>query len=188
MPPPAPGFDHAQALARCALGDARALHGLYQAEGPWLLGVAQRIVGDRGRAEDIVHDAFVNIWQRAGSYDASRGDARGWIFSVVRHLALNAVRDSQRDVAVDDDTAAILDERRALEAWREQADAFELHASLGRLQHCLQALEPARRLCVLHAYVDGLSHDQIARKLGAPLGTVKAWVRRSLLALRECMT
>jgi RNA polymerase sigma-70 factor (ECF subfamily) len=90
-------------------------------------------------------------------------------------------------VAVDEDTAAALDELRSLDAWRDQADAFELNASLGRLHDCLQALEPARRLCVLHAYVDGLSHGEIARKLGAPLGTVKAWVRRSLQALKGCM-
>ena len=53
--------------------------------------------------------------------------------------------------------------------------------------HCLEQLEPVRRNCVLHAYVDGLSHAQIAIRLGAPLGTVKAWIKRSLLALRECM-
>ena len=72
------------------------MHRLYEQEGARLLGVALRIVRQRALAEDIVHDACVNIWTRAASYDASRGSARGWIYSVVRNLALNAVRDGSR--------------------------------------------------------------------------------------------
>ena len=82
------------------------MHRLYEQEGARLLGVALRIVRQRALAEDIVHDACVNIWTRAASYDAGRGSARGWIYSVVRNLALNAVRDGSRHVDVDDTTTA----------------------------------------------------------------------------------
>ena len=75
----------------------------------------------------------------------------------------------------------------SVQAHHEVEETFALIASLGRLQHCLEALDPARRNCVLHAYVDGCSHGEIAERLGAPLGTVKAWIRRSLVSLRECM-
>jgi len=75
----------------------------------------------------------------------------------------------------------------SVQAHHEVEETFELNASLGRLQYCLEALDPARRNCVLHAYVDGCSHSEIAERLGAPLGTVKAWIRRSLVSLRECM-
>ena len=163
------------------------MHRLYEQEGARLLGVALRIVRQRALAEDIVHDACVNIWTRAASYDASRGSARGWIYSVARNLALNAVRDGARELAVDDDTAAALDARASLEAWHDMADAFAWQDSAGRLGPCLEQLEPVRRNCILHAYVDGLSHNEIARRLEAPLGTVKAWIKRSLAALRECM-
>ena len=160
---------------------------LYEQEGARLRGVAMRIVRQRALAEDILHDACVNIWTRAASFDPARGSARGWIYSVVRNLALNAVRDANRHVDVDEDTTQALEADMSVQAYQEVAQAFELHASLGRLQHCLAGLDPARRNCVLHAYVDGCSHGEIAERLGAPLGTVKAWIRRSLVSLRECM-
>ena len=152
-------FDHAAAIANCARGEHDALHQLYVHESARLLGVVIRIVKDRGMAEDIVHDACLNIWQRADSFDPDKGSARAWIFSIARHLALHA---SVADEAFDWQTGQ-------------------------RMDSCLEALEPERRNCVLHAYVDGLSHAEIAAHTGAPLGTVKAWIKRSLLRLRENM-
>lgn len=160
---------------------------LYEHEGPRLLAVALRIVRQRALAEDIVHDACVKLWTHASGFDASRGSARGWIYSVVRHLALNAVRDNNRDVAVDDDTACTLEADMSLNAYREQLAFADRHASLGQLQQCLETLPPERRECILHAYLDGCTHPEIAQRVGAPLGTVKAWIKRSLAALRECL-
>lgn len=182
-----PEFDYEATLAACAAGERAALQRLYAQEGGRLLGVVQRIVRDTALAEDIVHDACVNIWTRAARFDPARGSARGWIYSVARNLALNAVRDGAREVEMDDDTAAALDARASLEAWHDTADAFAWRDSAGRIGPCLEQLEPVRRNCILHAYVDGLSHGEIARRLEAPLGTVKAWIRRSLAALRECI-
>ncbi|HVL08064.1 MAG TPA: sigma-70 family RNA polymerase sigma factor [Burkholderiaceae bacterium] len=181
------GFDYEAALAACAAGDADALRRLYEHEGPRMLGVVRRIVRNQALAEDIVHDACINIWTRAASFDATRGSARGWIFSVTRHLALNAIRDNH-EIAVDDETAAVLDAEAALVAWQASADALAWRTGTGRMAHCLEQLEPVRRSCVLHAYVEGLTHSEIARRIGTPLGTVKAWIRRSLDALRECLT
>jgi len=180
-------FDYEATLAACAAGDRTAMQRLYTQEGARLLGVVERIVRDRALAEDIVHDACVNIWTRAASFERTLGSARGWIYSVARNLALNAVRDGHREVAVDDETAAALDARASLEAWHDMADAFAWQDSAGRIKPCLEQLEPVRRNCILHAYVDGFSHGEIARRLDAPLGTVKAWIKRSLAALRECM-
>lgn len=180
-------FDYEATLAACAAGDRSAMQRLYAQEGARLLGVVERIVRDRALAEDIVHDACVNIWTRAASFERTLGSARGWIYSVARNLALNAVRDGRREVAVDDETVAALDARASLEAWHDMADAFAWQDSAGRIGPCLEQLEPVRRNCILHAYVDGFSHGEIARRLDAPLGTVKAWIKRSLAALRECM-
>ncbi|MFD4841206.1 sigma-70 family RNA polymerase sigma factor [Achromobacter sp. NPDC058515] len=182
-----PDFDYEAALMECAAGRRPALEAIYRQEGPRLLGVAQRLLRDRAWAEDIVHDAFVRIWNHAGSFDASRGSARGWIYSITRNLALNALRDTSRETGVDDDAAAALDIRDSMEAWRDTRDAFDWRASAGRIGPCLEQLEPVRRNCVLHAYVEGLSHSEIAQRLGAPLGTVKAWIKRSLQALKECL-
>ena len=187
MPDDAAVFDYEAALVACAAGDHAALHRLYDHEGARLLGVAQRLVGDRALAEDIVHDAFINIWTHARSYDVQRGSARGWLYTITRHLALNTLRNSRHEVTVDDDVVTAIDAEASLADWRETVDAFAWQASAGAVNRCLQQLDPVRRNCVLHAYVDGLSHSQIAQRIDAPLGTVKAWIKRSLVTLRECM-
>lgn len=164
-----------------------ALQRLYQQEARHLLGVALRIVRQRQQAEDILHDAFVNIWSKASSFDARLGSGRGWIYSVTRNLAFNAVRNGAREVSVDEDTMEALDAQNAMDAHVGMADAFELHANLGKLNDCLSQLEPVRRNCILYAYVDGCSHGEIAERTQTPLGTVKAWIRRGMGTLRECM-
>ncbi|WP_083003006.1 sigma-70 family RNA polymerase sigma factor [Halomonas sp. GT] len=181
-------FDYADALARCARGEQAALHQLYRQEGARLLGVVIRIVKDRGMAEDIVHDACLNIWQRADSFDPERGSARTWIFSIARHLALNAIRQRDREIRVDvNDPGELADDDTYQQSLSTTVEAFDWQTGQ-QMDECLQQLETERRNCVLHAYVDGLSHAEISAHTGAPLGTVKAWIKRSLLRLRECMS
>lgn len=185
MPVPDPSFDYEAALLACARGERLALQQLYEQEGPRLLGVAKQLVRDTALAEDIVHDAFIKIWTAAGSFDPQRGSARGWIFSLTRHLALNFLRNHGREVQVDDEQ--YLDTFAALNSTIDSGQTWDgvLHAE--RIHLCLEQLEPDRRRCVIHAYVDGYSHAEIAQKLATPLGTVKAWIKRSLVALRGCM-
>lgn len=180
-------FNYERALYGCARGERQALQDIYQQDSRHLLGVALRIVRQRQQAEDVVHDAFMNIWTQAASFDAQRGSGRGWIYSVVRNLALNAVRNGAREVSVDEETAAALDAQNSLDTHAQVADAFDLRVSLGKLNDCLARLEPARRNCILYAYVDGCSHGEIAERTQTPLGTVKAWIKRSMGSLRECM-
>lgn len=171
-------FDHHACLLACARGERSALRALYEQESARLLGIARRIARDDALAQDIVHDAFIKIWNGAGSFEPARGSARGWIYSVTRHLALNYVRNSAREVSVGEYDEA---------SDPEHEPAFEFSARSDRVYRCLEQLEPARRICIVHAYVDGYTHAQISQKLGTPLGTVKAWIKRSLAALRECM-
>ncbi|RBA23774.1 sigma-70 family RNA polymerase sigma factor [Herminiimonas fonticola] len=183
MPADSDSFDYNAALHACALGDEQALKRIYLQDSKRLLGVALRIVRQRHLAEDVLHDAFVNIWNKAVSFDATRGEGRGWIYSVVRHQALNMLRDRDREVYADEE---------AIDNMQQQneeliVDQFELNANLGQLQDCLSHLDSAKRNSILCAYVDGCSHSEIAQRLNAPLGSVKAWVKRGLAALRECM-
>lgn len=173
---PEADFDYEACLLACAGGEQPGLRRLYQQESSRLLGVALRIVRDKTVAEDIVHDAFIKIWKGAASFDPHKGSARGWVYSVTRHLALNAVRINGREVPLSEEHESA-----------EHTDPFDYQARSGRIYSCLEQLDPARRNCILHAYVDGYSHSEIAHKLGTPLGTVKAWIKRSLAALRECM-
>ena len=184
---PEPCFDYEACLAACARGEQQALQDLYQQESARLLGVAKRIARDNALAEDIVHDAFIKIWTRAASFDPARGSARGWIFIVTRHLALNFMRDNAREVQVSEHREMALQDLASMETSSGNVDTFDYRARSGRIYLCLEQLEPARRNCILHAYVDGYSHSEISQKLGTPLGTVKAWIKRSLVVLRECM-
>ena len=178
---PVAPFDFHRCLEACAQGDRRALQALYDHEGARLLGVARRIARDDASAEDIVHDAFIRIWTRSASFDPARGSARGWIYSITRHLALNSIRDSRRETVLDE---ADMDTTPTLHGGFDDVDLWSGSAKIYR---CLEKLQPAPQRCILHAYVDGCSHAEIAGLLGAPLGTVKAWIKRSLKALRECL-
>jgi RNA polymerase sigma-70 factor (ECF subfamily) len=134
---PTEDFDYEGALAGCAKGDGAALQRLYQQESPRLLGVVQRIVRNMPLAEDIVHDALVNIWKRAPSFQAERGAARGWIYAIARNLALNKVRDSARELAVEDEVMDPLEANHSMQAWRKTQDSFVWQYSAGRLGRCL---------------------------------------------------
>ena len=179
-------FDYEAALAACTKGDRDALHRIYQMDSRRLLGVALRIVRERALAEDVLHDAFMNIWTKAASFDAMRGSARGWIHSVVRNLALSVVRTQGREVSADEEAIAALEAEQIASA-APISEWFEINADIGRLNECLQALDAPKRNSILAAYFDGCSHSEIAERLNAPLGSVKAWIKRGLFSLRECM-
>lgn len=159
------------------------MRALYEQESAWLLGVALRIVRRRELANEVLHDAFLQIWQKAPTFDASLGSARGWIYSVVRYRALNVVRDGEREQPLEAPVMETLEDpaEGPLEQLSRGSDAQALH-------RCLRALDDDKRACILLAYVDGYSQTQIAERLATPLGTVKAWIRRSLIALKDCLS
>lgn len=182
-------FDYEAALAACARGDQHALRRIYDRDARGLLGVALRILRRRQLAEDVLHDAFLNIWTKARSFDPARGEGRGWIYSIVRHQALSVARSSGREVQADEaDFDALANEAALIDgAGGGLADAFERQQDLGRLHDCLVGLDASKRNSILYAYVDGCSHAEIAARMQSPLGTIKAWIKRGLSALKECM-
>jgi RNA polymerase sigma-70 factor, ECF subfamily len=181
MAQPADDFDYEAALAACARGDRYALRAIYDRERRWLMAVALRITRRREVAEEVLQDAFVQIWKRANTFDAALGSARGWIYTVVRHRALSTVRATTRVTTVDDDTLVALADAAA--TWRSTEHDIPTEA----LAECLERLDDQKRTCVMLSFVDGYTHEELAQKLGAPLGTVKSWIRRALLALKECL-
>ncbi len=178
-------FDYESALEACARGESYALRALYERESRRLLGVALRIVRDRDTAHDVLQDAFLQVWQRAATYQRALGSARGWLYTVVRHRALDAVRRSGREVTVGDDLEAIADARGGFDPGAAAAFASIDGAALDR---CLAALEERRRECIVWAFVEGYTQEQIAQQTAVPLGTVKSWIRRGLIALKECLS
>lgn len=180
MNPHPSDFDHDAALLACASGHVPALQALYDQESRWLLGVALRIVRDRATAEDVLHDAWLRVWHNAGSFDPELGSARGWLYTVVRHCALTEARRAGRSLPMDD---TILD--GLVDTHHPAPDRNAMTTTLHR---CLQQLDDPRRACIVHAYVDGYTHAQIAQRLNAPLGSVKSWIRRGLASLKECLS
>jgi RNA polymerase sigma-70 factor (ECF subfamily) len=169
-------------LEAVARGSELALKRLYALESARLYGVALRIVRRPEIAADVLQDAFVQVWQNAGSFAPERGAAAAWLTGIVRFRALDAVRRHGREVLSGDsalgDTAVEPDALAKLEA---DADAKAL-------RRCLETLEENQRRSVLLAFVEGFSHGDIAKRLSAPLGTVKSWIRRGLIALKGCLS
>lgn len=168
-------------IAQAAGGDQAALRRLYQAESSRLYGIALKILRERSAAQDALQDAFVSVWQRARQFDGTRGSPRTWLAAIVRHRALDLARARGRESLSDDPGLGdeiVTDD--PLERIAATADAARLH-------DCLAGLEEKNRRSIVLAFVDGLSHAQVAEKLALPLGTVKAWIRRGLLSLRACM-
>ena len=171
-----------EALGRCAAGDKAALRAIYDLEAPRMLGVAIRLLRRRPLAEEAVHDTFVQVWQRASSFDAVRGNGRTWLYAVLRNRALNIQRGETRTDLVEDF------EPMGLVSPDESPENAMLRLSdAGALKRCLKHLDPLRRQALLSAYSEGLSHGELAGRFGVPLGTMKSWIRRSLLSLRGCM-
>lgn len=176
-------IDHARAIQDCADGDQAGLKALFDAEAPKLIGVAMRILGRRDLAEDAVQDAFVQVWIKAGQFDPTRGSGRGWVYTIVRHRALNMLRDGRREIASE---PASVEERLEREATLTQS--LDRLADSSTLNHCLGQLNELTQKCILMAYLFGYSHGEIAGRIDAPLGTTKSWITRGLHKLRECLT
>ncbi|MBC8119000.1 MAG: sigma-70 family RNA polymerase sigma factor [Burkholderiaceae bacterium] len=174
-------------LARVALGDRAAFASVYQATSAHLFSVALRILNRRDVAEDVLQEAFVSVWHHAGSYQAASGQPMTWLISIVRNKALDVVRSASvrhevaRPVTTDGDEIDIADERpNPLQLLTQATDALAIRG-------CMEALDASHRQCLALAYYHGMSHSEIATHVRAPLGSVKAWVRRGLERLKTCM-
>jgi RNA polymerase sigma-70 factor (ECF subfamily) len=169
-------------LRRAASGDRTAFAELYAQTAPQLFGIALRMLRQRDRAEDVLQESFVTIWQRAGDYDPAKGSPMTWLITILRHRAIDALRRGARQPErLAEDEAALL----TLVAG--PADSAERGSELRALHNCLGELgiEPRRAMLMVYAY--GLTQEEFATRSGTPLGTVKSWIRRSLERLKKCL-
>ena len=171
---------YVELLDRTAAGDRQAFKSLYLAAGPRLFAIAIRMMRSRDLAEDVLQEAFVKIWERSWQFDPAKGEALAWLATVTRHTALDRLRKQPRSVVAFDETVV------------EEIDAQlgALTSSLGEasdLRRCLSNLREDYRKAVILAYINGLTHEELAQQLGKPVGTVKSWMRRGLEQLKGCM-
>lgn len=188
MKTPSPTEDLAQLLARVALQDRAAFACLYRLTSQHLLGVAWRITLRREQAEEVLQDAFISVWQRAGSYQRGIASPMTWLINIVRHRAIDGLRASREERA---QTQPLAGEDGEIDLPGDPGHEPPqlLDASIARLglDRCMAALSAPQRQAVALAYYRGLAHGEIADTLAAPLGTVKAWVRRGLDKLKSCL-
>jgi RNA polymerase sigma-70 factor, ECF subfamily len=174
----APNYE--RALLECASGSQSAVGEINAREKDQLQAVAYRIVRDRSSAEDVIHDAFAQILRFAADFDPARGSARGWIYAIVRNTALKMQAKARRELALEDGALNAICEREQM----LPNPASCIPDSMA-LRTMLDQLEPNRRASVLLAIIDGRTHEEIAGYLRVPVGTVKAWIRRELMAMRR---
>jgi RNA polymerase sigma-70 factor (ECF subfamily) len=170
-------------------GDAEAaLRQLYDLTSAKLYGVALRVVGNREWAEDVLQDAFLNVWRIAGDYRMPLSPPMAWMGVIVRSRALDFLRRraSERVDAVVDIDGSGLAETLAGDA-ADPMDTTQASEQAWALHECLRKLEARQREVVSLAYLRDLSHSELAEQLKLPLGTVKTWIRRGLEQLRGCM-
>jgi RNA polymerase sigma-70 factor (ECF subfamily) len=177
----------AELLARTALSDQQAFAELYRSTSAHLYGVAIRILREASLAEEVLQEAYVAIWHRAGSYAVDRSQPLTWLTAVVRNRCLDALRRREPDtisMTADDDTH---DELDLPAEGGSPADLLLAGADAQSVRECVDTLEGGSRQAIALAFFQGLTHAELAAHLAEPLGTVKSWVRRGLERLRQCL-
>jgi RNA polymerase sigma-70 factor (ECF subfamily) len=176
--------DDALLIAIQARDDA-ALGELYDRYGRLALGVAYRILGERGVAEDVVQEAFLNVWRKASGYQPGRGSVRTWLLTIVHNLAIDRRRGRHRremtDVQIDEVEYSLGTDDEEL--FSTVSGAIEAE----QVRNALADLPPEQRLPIVLAYFGGLTHQEIAEQTGTPLGTVKSRMRLGLQKLRTAL-
>ena len=174
-------------LARVALSDQRAFEDLYRQTGAHLYAVVLRIVRDRSIAEEILQEAYVNVWHHAGTYDAARSQPVTWLTSIVRNRALDLKRRREIDTIAFDSGG---DEMPAMDFPADGPTPVEMllaAADARSVRDCVDTLDGGTKQAIALAFFHGLSHGELAAHLREPLGTVKSWIRRGLEKLRRCL-
>lgn len=180
--------EDASLLERIARQDRAAFAALYDRLSPPLYATALRILRDPAEAQDVVHDAFISVWDKAGTFEARRGSAFAWVVTLVRNRAIDRVRARRRrsELLAESVPADLgYTEVSPIAAGHETAvaneDAQAVRAAIG-------TLPPEQRRALELAFFGGLTQEQISQSLREPLGTIKARIRRGLIKLRENLT
>lgn len=167
-------------IARVALADRAAFSALYAATSAKLFGLVLRVLKDRAEAEDVLQDIYIKIWHNAGRYRANGLSPMTWLITVARNAAIDRLRARPR-VAPADSRPEAPDPAPGPEA------AAIAASEARRIVDCLAELPPDRAAAVRGAYLDGQSYEALAERFAVPLNTIRTWLRRSLLSLRECL-
>ncbi len=169
-------------LASVARRDEAAFERLYEATSAKLFGVVLRILKRQDLTEEVIQDAYVKIWNSAGQFNPGLSSPITWMVSIARNRAIDVVR-KRSEISIEEEPAA-------MDVASETPDPLarkDMTEELKRIMECVGQLEPQRQKLVLLAYYNGWSREQLSRKFDTPLNTVKTWLRRSMVEIRECL-
>ncbi|WP_428242034.1 sigma-70 family RNA polymerase sigma factor [Gynuella sp.] len=166
-------------LGQIQLNHRPAFEKLYRTTSSRLYALILRIVSDQDEASDVLQETYLKVWRHTNQYRADLGSAWGWLCQIARNTALDRVRKTQRSIEVDlEEFDGVLNTL--------EADLPDL-VDVSDLTRCLRRIKQDTQKALILSYVYGLSHSELTQHMEAPLGTLKAWVRRGLLELRKCM-
>lgn len=179
-------------LHQVARQDRAAFREVYRQSAAKLTGVLTRMLRDRTEVEDALQDVYIRVWQRAAQFDGARGDGMGWLVAIARNIGLDRLRArpeargyahvTARSDAPDADPIA-----RLRAPGPDAEGKMVARADARRVVDCFSELEPDRATAVRGAYLQGLSYQELAERHAVPLNTIRTWLRRSLLRLKECL-
>jgi RNA polymerase sigma factor (sigma-70 family) len=169
-------------LQQAGRNDQQAFAELYKRTSSKLFGVCLRMLRDRGEAEDVLQETYTTVWRRAASFDAGKASAITWLVTLSRNKAIDRLRQHREELL---DNPARLDE--TVDDQPTPAADAETSQEHRRLQKCMDELEPQQRSSVREAFFTGATYNELATRCKVPLGTMKSWIRRSLMQLRTCL-
>jgi RNA polymerase sigma-70 factor (ECF subfamily) len=170
-------------LAQIALGDRSAFERLYRLTADRLFGICVRVLNDRPEAEEALQEVFTSVWRKAAQFDAARAGAMAWLGMMARNRAIDRLRAlPSRSMFTSLELAP-----ETIDPEPSPVQHAEALGEQQRLERCVDALEERRRTLIRAAFFEGLTYEQLAQRVQAPLGSVKSWIRRGLLQLRECL-
>ena len=169
-------------LHRTGQGDRSAFAELYRRTAAKLFGISLRLLRDRDDAEEVLQEIYVTVWRRASSFDASRAGAMTWLVALSRNKAIDRLRQQRRAaLAADAGWGDPSDDAATPTADPDRTEDYR------RLQHCLDELDPQQQQPLREAFFSGATYSELAARCQVPLGTMKSWIRRSLIQLRKCL-
>jgi RNA polymerase sigma-70 factor (ECF subfamily) len=171
----------AELMTRVAAQDRAAFQDLYKKSSAKLFGVLMRILGNRAECEDALQEVFTRVWLRSGRFDPEKGTALSWMIAITRNHAIDRLRARPDERSDDDAVLALQDHRQGAEA------TLVAKGEAMRVIDCMAQLDPEKAQAVRGAYLNGLSYQQLSDHFGVPLNTMRTWLRRSLISLRECL-
>lgn len=181
MTAPDPNNELGRLISQVAMSDRQAFSALYGLTSPKLYGVCLRILRQQAQAEDALQDIFVKVWQRSPSFSAEKAAPMAWLVTIARNYCIDLLRARRPDPVDLDDASGLADDA-------PDPEAVAVSANDGRrIDTCLQELEADRARAVVGAYVEGYSYQELAEQYDVPINTMRTWLRRSLMKLKECL-